>query len=155
MGRTPRSGGWYESPDDRQATHHAMSISDSLAFRSRDFRSLSGGERQRVLLAAALAQEPQALLLDEPATHLDLRHQLALYRLLARLGRSMLVVAVTHDLNLALQFAARVLVLADGRVSADGAPGDVLTAEIIGDVFGVAASIETNARGQSYLSYDA
>ena len=73
-----------------------------------------------MILASALTQRPEVLLLDEPATHLDLRHQLSLYRLLAELAKTLLVVAVTHDLNLALQFSDRVMVLEDGRIAGDG-----------------------------------
>jgi iron complex transport system ATP-binding protein len=142
MGRTPYSGGWFESPEDHAAVERAMGITDTVAFRERDFRSLSGGERQRVVLASALAQEPRVLLLDEPTTFLDVKHQLSMYRILAELGRSgMLVVSVTHDLNLALQFADRVLVLEGGRVAGVGAPREVLNPELIGRVFGVRADV--------------
>jgi len=155
MGRTPRGGGWYESPSDREATQHAMSITDTHTFKTRDFRALSGGERQRVVLAAALAQEPRTLLLDEPANHLDLRHQLDLYRLLARLGKGMLVVAVTHDLNLALQFSDRVLLLDQGSVRGDGPPGKVLHPTLIGEVFGVRANVLSGPQGRQFVTYDA
>jgi len=142
MGRTPYAGGWFESPEDHRAAERAMETTDTTAFRGRDFRSLSGGERQRVVLASALAQEPRVLLLDEPTTFLDLKHQLSMYRILAQLGRGgMLVVSVTHDLNLALQFADRVIVLEDGRVAGDGTPRDVLDAELIHRVFGVRADV--------------
>lgn len=142
MGRTPYGGGWFESPDDFQLAEHAMSITDTLEFRHRDFRSLSGGERQRVVLASALAQKPETLLLDEPTTFLDLKHQISMYRLLAELGRDgMLVVSVTHDLNLALQFADRVLVLDRGRIASDGEPAEVFTPQLIDAVFGVRASM--------------
>ena len=141
MGRTPCGGGWFESPEDERAAGRAMEITDTLAFRDRDFRTLSGGERQRVVLASALAQQPEALLLDEPTTFLDLKHQLGMYRLLAELGRTMLVVAVTHDLNHAMQFADRVIVLDDGRVAADGPPREVLNPALIDQVFGVTANI--------------
>jgi len=144
MGRTPYGGGWFESPDDFQFAEQAMSITDTLAFRDRDFRSLSGGERQRVVLASALAQRPETLLLDEPTTFLDLRHQISMYRLLAELGREgMLVVSVTHDLNLALQFADRAIVLDQGRVAADGAPREVLTPGLVHQVFAVHATIHS------------
>lgn len=142
MGRTPYGGGWFESPDDFQFAQRAMSITDTLVFRDRDFRTLSGGERQRVVLASALAQRPETLLLDEPTTFLDLRHQISMYRLLQELGRDgMLVVSVTHDLNLALQFADRVLVLDQGRMAADGVPAAILSPDLIDRVFGVRASI--------------
>jgi iron complex transport system ATP-binding protein len=154
MGRTPHSNGWFQSPDDRAAASQSMLITDTLDLRRRDFRTLSGGERQRVMLAAALAQDPNTLLLDEPATHLDLRHQLALYELLMRLGRSMLVVTVTHDLNLALQFSTRVLLLQDGQVVANGAPRDVLEPGWIERVFGVHATIHM-AEGRPWMSYGA
>jgi iron complex transport system ATP-binding protein len=143
MGRTPYGGGWYESPEDFAAVENAMCTADVLPFRSRDFRSLSGGERQRVILASALAQQPQTLLLDEPTTFLDLRHQLAMYRLLAALGASgMLVVSVTHDLNLALQFADRALVLRDGVIAGDGPPREVFSADLIERVFGVRVEVD-------------
>jgi iron complex transport system ATP-binding protein len=151
MGRTPYSGGWFESPQDHAEVERAMDITDTLAFRTRDFRSLSGGERQRVILASAIAQRPEALLLDEPTTFLDLKHQLSMYRLLGDLARGgMLIVAVTHDLNLALQFADRVLVLNQGRVSGDGAPADVLSPALIHQVFGVRAQIHSG-----WLHYEA
>jgi iron complex transport system ATP-binding protein len=151
MGRTPRTGGWYESAHDHKAAEQAMSITDCLALKDRDFRALSGGERQRVILAAALAQEPQVLLLDEPATHLDLRHQLSLYKLLTRLSKSMLVVAVTHDLNVALQFSDRVLMMEDGRIAGDGTPTEVLTPGSIESVFGVRATIHLTAQGRPWM----
>jgi iron complex transport system ATP-binding protein len=142
MGRTPYGGGWFESPADFELVEQAMAITDTVAFRARDFRSLSGGERQRVVLASALAQKPETLLLDEPTTFLDLKHQMSLYRLLAELGRQgMLVIAVTHDLNLALQFADRALVLQQGRLAADGAPADVFTPQLIHDIFEVDATL--------------
>jgi iron complex transport system ATP-binding protein len=141
MGRTPYASGWFQTPEDRAAAEDAMTTTDTLAFRARDFRTLSGGEKQRVILASALTQRPRVLLLDEPATHLDLRHQLSLYRLLRELAKTLLVVAVTHDLNIALQFSDRVMLLADGRIAGDGAPGEVLHPGLIAQVFGVQATM--------------
>lgn len=150
MGRTPYASGWFQTAEDRSAAEESMATTDTLAFRARDFRTLSGGEAQRVILASALTQRPEALLLDEPATHLDLRHQLSLYRLLGELSKSLLVVAVTHDLNLALQFSDRVMVLEDGRVAGDGTPADVLNPALIARVFGVQATMHG-----SWMSYEA
>ena len=152
MGRTPYASGWFQTDEDRSAAQEAMATTDTLAFRARDFRTLSGGEAQRVILASALTQRPETLLLDEPATHLDLRHQLALYKLLGELSKSLLVVAVTHDLNLALRFSHRVLVLEDGRVAADGAPREVLNPELIARVFGVRATVHD--AGQPWMTYE-
>jgi len=154
MGRTPYARGWFQTDEDRSAAEDAMTITDTLAFRGRDFRTLSGGEAQRVILASALTQRPEALLLDEPSTHLDLRHQLSLYRLLVDLSKSLLVVAVTHDLNLALQFSHRVMVLEDGRIAGDGAAADVLNPELIARVFGVQASLHDGAHGR-WMTYEA
>jgi iron complex transport system ATP-binding protein len=153
MGRTPYARGWFQTDEDRMAAEEAMAVTDTLPFRGRDFRSLSGGERQRVILASALTQRPEALLLDEPATHLDLRHQLSLYRLLGELSKSLLVVAVTHDLNLALQFSNRVMVLEDGRIAGDGLPAAVLNPELIARVFGVRATV--HGADHPWMTYEA
>jgi iron complex transport system ATP-binding protein len=144
MGRTPYGGGLFETDEDREAVERAMKTTDTLAFRNRDFRSLSGGERQRVVIASALAQSPETLLLDEPTTYLDLKHQVETYRLLRDLSHNgMLTIAITHDLNLALTYADRVLMLNAGRLVADGAPHDVLTAGRIQEVFAVTADLRS------------
>jgi iron complex transport system ATP-binding protein len=150
MGRTPYARGWFQTDEDRSAAKEAMTTTDTLAFRARDFRTLSGGEAQRVVLASALTQRPEVLLLDEPATHLDLRHQLSLYRLLGELAKTLLVVAVTHDLNLALQFSQRVMVLEDGRIAGDGKPKEVLNPALIARVFGVQATVHG-----TWMTYEA
>ncbi len=155
MGRTPYARGWFESAEDRAAVGNAMEVTDVTGFAQRDFRSLSGGERQRVILASALAQQPRALLLDEPTTFLDLKHQLSLYRLLANLASNMLVVAVTHDLNLALHFCTRVLVLDRGRLAGDGPPAEVLSPERIAGVFGVHAQLHSAPGRPPYMTYEA
>jgi iron complex transport system ATP-binding protein len=155
MGRTPFGNGLFEAPGDRDAVERAMAITDTIPFRARDFRSLSGGERQRVVLASALAQSPEFLLLDEPTTFLDLKHQISIYRLLRDLCRKGLgVVTVTHDLNLALTYADRVLLLDDGRVVADGDPRAVLTPSNVDRIFGVQAVVHRDATGASWIAYE-
>jgi iron complex transport system ATP-binding protein len=159
MGRTPYSrgvfNGWLESPEDEAAVQRAMDVTDTREFGARDFRSLSGGERQRVILASALAQQPETLLLDEPTTFLDLKHQLSLYGLLSGLAQTMLVVTVTHDLNLALQFASRVLVLDSGRLVGDGDPAEVFHPERMERVFGVHAQMHTTPGQRPHMTYEA
>jgi len=109
-----------------------------------------------VLVAMALAQEPELLLLDEPTLHLDLAHQVALLRQLRRLHaqRRLTVLAVLHDLNLAAAFAPRVVLLHQGRVAADGASEDVLTPETIAGVFGVRMEPVVTSRAHRYLALD-
>jgi len=149
MGRAPYADGWFESQEDHAAVARAMATTDTLAFAARDFRSLSGGEKQRVILASALAQEPETLLLDEPTTFLDLKHQLAMYRLLAVLAKRMLIVAVTHDLNLTLRFSDRAIVMEDGRIAAQGSPVEALAPSLIDRVFGVHTELR-----DGWLVYD-
>jgi iron complex transport system ATP-binding protein len=154
MGRAPHAAGLLENPLDRQATHDAMHATDTLHLRERDFRSLSGGEHQRVILAAALAQSPEALLLDEPTTYLDLRHQVSLYRILRELcERGVLVAAVTHDLNLAAAYAKRVVVLNHGRVVADGPPAEAFRSDRLQSVFEVPAELLRAPDGRHWIRY--
>jgi iron complex transport system ATP-binding protein len=154
MGRTPHGGGWFETDEDRAAVDAAMRKTDTLEFRTRDFRTLSGGERQRVVLASALAQQPRVLLLDEPTTFLDLKHQIAMYRLLRDLAREgMLVVAVTHDLNLAAAYSDRVIALDRGRVAADGHPRDVVNDDLLRTVFDAPVRMR-DLDGSRWVGYD-
>jgi len=155
MGRTPYCDGLFESPADHAAVERAMKITDTTAFGNRDFRSLSGGERQRVVLASALAQEPQVLLLDEPTTYLDIKHQLAIQRLLKNLcGQGILAVSATHDLNLAAAYSDRVIVLEKGKVVADAAPAEALRSETIRAVFEVRAELHHGPAGRTWIRYE-
>ena len=154
MGRAPFSAGLFETDADLAAAEAAMGLTGSLPFRNRDFRSLSGGERQRVILAAALAQSPEALLLDEPTTFLDLQHQVELYRVLRTLcERGVLVATVTHDLNLAAAYAERVVVLCGGEVVADAPPREALDPERVRAVFNVPAGLLQTPTGRPWIVY--
>jgi iron complex transport system ATP-binding protein len=144
----------YESAEDHAAVAKALDLTGMSKFRERDFRTLSGGEKQRILLASALAQAPEVLLLDEPSTHLDLQHQIALYELLRGLSRSgLLVVAVTHDLNLAAAYAARMILMQNGNIRMEGSPAEVLRSEVIEEVFQVRVELHGRPSGQPWVLY--
>ena len=136
---------------DRAAVERAMALTECAAWQGRRLHELSGGERQRVLLARVLATEAPLLLLDEPTTHLDAPHQVALARLFRRLahdaGEPRAVLSVLHDLPIAL-LADRVLVLADGRLQAAGPPTDAAVQAALVRVFGGAIRIEPDAAGR-------
>ena len=125
-----------------------------LAYQHRSIMALSGGERQRARLAMALAQEPELLLLDEPTTYLDIRHQLDLMILVGQLHRELglTVVMVLHDLNHVARFSNRVVALQKGKIVADGSVQEVFTEKLIARLYGVENTImELEQFGQRNL----
>jgi iron complex transport system ATP-binding protein len=124
------------SADDARLVAEALAATDMESYAGRNYLTLSGGERARADLARVLAQDTPLLLLDEPTAAVDLRHQHSILRLVRDLtARGRAVVAVLHDLNLAAAYATRIAVLSGGRLVRDGVPADVVTPELIGDVF--------------------
>jgi ABC-type cobalamin/Fe3+-siderophores transport system ATPase subunit len=120
MGRYPHAARWFESDDDLGIAHEAMKRCECLEFRRRSLSTLSGGERQRVYLASCLAQQASVLVLDEPATFLDVDQQLQCFSVVrAEADRGAACMAVTHDVNLALTFCTRLVVLADRGIARD------------------------------------
>lgn len=141
LGRTPHRGRWPGPLDEgRHEVDRALRMGrvDDLA--ERRWQTLSGGERQRVQLARALAQEPSLLMLDEPTNHLDLRHQIDFLSTVRELGIT--TVAALHDLDLAAAFCDRLVVLQGGHVVAAGPVEEVLSAELVHDVYGVRTTID-------------
>ncbi|MFG2972296.1 ABC transporter ATP-binding protein [Streptomyces sp. NPDC048331] len=145
MGRTPHKRAFEgDDADDRRLVMQSLAALDAAALAHAPFDRLSGGEKQRVLIARALAQRTPAMVLDEPTNHLDLRHQLDALRLVRGLGVT--AVVVLHDLNLAAAFCDRICVMHGGRNVATGSPREVLTTELLAEVYGVDADVATHPR---------
>jgi len=123
----------FEGEHDFAVAREALRATDTLLFAERYIQDLSGGERQRVIVARALAQEADILLLDEPTVFLDIRHQVEISRLVRRLQmeKNLTVVAASHDLNLAAAFSDRLVLLKDGKVFADGTPAEVIRKDVL------------------------
>jgi ABC-type cobalamin/Fe3+-siderophores transport system ATPase subunit len=140
MGRYPHVGAWAALTEaDAEAVRHAMELTGVADLSERSMASLSGGERQRASIAAALAQGASILLLDEPTSFLDYRHQVHILDLLDHLHRAsgLTIVAVTHDLNSTVASSDSVLALKGGRIAATGKPGDLLNTETLATIFEV------------------
>jgi iron complex transport system ATP-binding protein len=144
-GRYPYQGLLRQwSREDERAVTAAMEAVGVAELADRPVDELSGGQRQRVWLALVLAQETPILLLDEPTTYLDIAHQIEVLDLCARLhqeGRTL--VAVLHDLNQACRYATHLIAMLDGKVIAQGAPGEIVTAELVEEVFGLPCQVIT------------
>lgn len=150
QGRAPHGRGFSaDSAEDRSRALDAMRACDVAGLADRDASALSGGERRRVFLARALAQEAEIWLLDEPTSGLDPRHRIDFLDVLVRehRARATTVLLVTHEVDLALSLADRVLLLRDGRVAASGTPQDALTPETLKQVFDVEARVDRDANG--------
>jgi len=142
-----------EHRSDRAAVEEAMRETDVWGLRGRLFSRISGGEQQRVIVARALAQEPEILLLDEPTAHLDIAGQIEVMSLIRSLAdrRSLLAVAAIHDINLAAQYCQRAALLNNGSIESIGGPGEVFTEENIERAFGFRPRIEVD--GETGLPY--
>ncbi|MEU4289833.1 ABC transporter ATP-binding protein [Kribbella sp. NPDC026596] len=143
-GRYPRTR-WIRqwTKTDDEAVAEAMTSTDVLSLAERPIDELSGGQRQRVWIAMALAQETDILLLDEPTTFLDLTHQFEVLDLLVDLNRSddRTIVLVLHDLNQACRFGDHLIAMKDGAIVAEGNPREVITEQVVHDIFGLAVKV--------------
>ena len=151
MGRLPhRTSGLFDSPRDVERIRAAMELTDTSRLAAKTFTELSGGERQRVVLASALAQDPEVLLLDEPTVYLDLKHQIQFYDIVGRLNsdEKMTIVSVTHDINLAARYARRMIAMREGRFLADGTPEEVMTPQHLYEIFEITAAVVKRPDGR-------
>ncbi|MFI6578420.1 ABC transporter ATP-binding protein [Nocardiopsis sp. NPDC050513] len=143
-GRYPHQG-WFRrwTAEDDRAVREALTATDTLELAERSVDELSGGQRQRVWIAMTLAQRTDLLLLDEPTTFLDIAHQVEVLDLLLELNRTQgtTVVMVLHDLNLASRYSDHLVAMREGRVYAAGRPREVVTEELVQDVFGLSARV--------------
>ncbi|MCK5595028.1 ABC transporter ATP-binding protein [bacterium] len=148
LGRIPyrRQFQFLESKHDWQIAEEAMILTDTIRFKDRLLGELSGGEKQLAVIARALAQEPKLLLLDEPTAHLDITHQIKVLDLIRRLNRQkgLTVIVVLHDLNLASEYCDKLVLLNNGLIYKIGSPQEVLTYQIIEDVYETVVVVEKN-----------
>ncbi len=147
MGRSPYMGLLgFEGKKDFKIANEAMALTDVADLKDRSIFHLSGGELQRVLIARALAQKPQIMLLDEPTSYLDIKHQIKTYQLLKRLNaeHGITVVSVSHDINLASQFSDRLLVMKGGKIHGAGPPEEVITKETLDFVYDCHVLVDQN-----------
>ncbi|NEQ47146.1 MAG: ABC transporter ATP-binding protein [Leptolyngbya sp. SIOISBB] len=145
LGRSPHQSWWQWELDaaGREQVEKALHWTEIEHYRDRPVTALSGGEQQRAFLALALAQDPKVLLLDEPTTFLDLHYQLQLLELLKRLNQQqgLSIITVLHDINLASRYSDRLALLRQGRLWAVGTPVDMLTPQLLAEVFEIQAAI--------------
>ena len=153
MGRIPHRARFSrETARDRHAVREAMDITDTASLANRYIHTLSGGERQRVFLATALAQEPAALILDEPTTHFDIRYQMELMEIIkARAAAGIAVLIAVHDLTIAAAYADRIAILHDARIADDGSPSEVLTESVIFTAFGARVFVRRDPESQAMI----
>lgn len=152
MGRAPHKKALErDNARDQEIVREALRTVGMESFAQRNFSTLSGGEQQRVILARALAQQTPCLVLDEPTNHLDVTHQLQLLKIVKDL--QVTVIAAIHDLNIAAMFCDRLYVLKDGQIVGKGTPEEVLTPELLWNIYHVHGEIVKDSRGQMHILF--
>ena len=153
MGRSPHKKAFEkDTEEDYAIAHEALRKVDMLDFKDRSFLTLSGGEKQRIILARTLAQQVEMLILDEPTNHLDIKYQIQIMDVVKSLGVG--VLAALHDLNLTLMYCNYVYVLKDGCIVANGPTEEIITEELIRNVYEVECSVERHPRsGKLHVTF--
>jgi len=152
MGRYPFKKEWNYAKD-KKAIDLALNLTDTKVFRDRSINSLSGGELQRVLLARALAGEPKYLILDEPASNLDIAHNIEMMKLLKKLTRELglTTIIVLHDLNSILHYSDNIIMLNRGKLELQGKTKKLLTPENIKNIYGISSEIVIDKSGRKHI----
>ena len=152
MGRSPHKKALErDNAEDYAIVAEALKTVGMAEFADRSFSTLSGGEQQRVILARALAQQTPCLSLDEPTNHLDITHQLQLLKIVKQLDVT--VISAIHDLNIAAMFCDRLYVLKNGEIVAEGTPREVLTRELIREIYEVESDIVEDSKGNMHILF--
>ncbi|EET85300.1 ABC transporter related protein [Clostridium carboxidivorans P7] len=153
MGRSPHISRFQqESKEDYDIVENAMKITNTWHFRDKYINQLSGGEQQRVVIARALAQDTDIILLDEPISHLDIHHQIEILDTIKSLSKKVTIIAVLHDLNLAAQYSDYLILVNKGSIAFQGTPEEVLIEENIKKVYDInMCMIKNPVTGKPYI----
>ena len=152
MGRSPHKENLErDNIEDFEIVKESLQKVGMSEFSNRSFSTLSGGEQQRVILARALAQKTPCLILDEPTNHLDIKYQLSLLNIVKSLDLT--VISAIHDLNIASMYCDRLFVMKDGQIVASGTPQDILTKELIKEIYEIDVEIIKDSKNQTHILY--
>ena len=152
MGRSPHKKNLErDNIEDFEIVKESLQKLGMSEFSNRSFSTLSGGEKQRVILARALAQKTPCLILDEPTNHLDIKYQLSLLNIVKSLDLT--VISAIHDLNIASMYCDRLFVMKDGHIVASGTPQDILTKELIKEIYEIDVEIIKDSKNQTHILY--
>lgn len=152
MGRSPHKKNLErDNIEDFEIVKESLQKVGMSEFSNRSFSTLSGGEQQRVILARALAQKTPCLILDEPTNHLDIKYQLSLLNIVKSLDLT--VISAIHDLNIASMYCDRLFVMKDGQIVASGTPQDILTKELIKEIYEIDVEIIKDSKNQTHILY--
>jgi iron complex transport system ATP-binding protein len=157
MGRIPYTGFFGRlNADDHRIVRECMRIVGATELAERDFSSLSDGEKQKILIARALAQEPELIILDEPTSHLDIKHKIEILRILNRLSsvNGVTVILALHDLDIAVKNCQFVLLIKDGKVVAQGRPEEIIGENTIGDLYSIEGAVFNSVMGSLEICND-
>ena len=155
MGRYPYIGMFgFEGKKDIDIVHQCLKITDLTDMGNRLYNDLSGGEKKRVIIARALAQEPESLLLDEPTSALDIKYEIEVYNLIKRLNQNqkITIIIVTHNINFAILYCSRLILMKDGNIYKMGFPLEIIKPDIIKEVYGIDVKVNYDIdTGAPYL----